>query len=104
MKKAFKLEVILTFIIKHSCTNDKSAIMDLAKFLYGNEYIMELTNEEMNYIKDHLLRIHPKLKDVKYSFCTIKSFQKWIVEQKVTFGEELEISPFGYSLVGAKAL
>lgn len=107
MQKDFSLESILSVTTGVTCTNNYDDIFELAYFVFDDETINYWALDKVSdYFRDHLLRIHPDLKDVKppkkkkmddndYKFI----LGAWLDNQKIMFGENLPVSRFGRKLV-----
>ena len=103
--KEFDLSVILSFTCGYVVTpgNNLEQIgkqLTLAWFLDENllfdSYIPPQGSTEK--MKQHILSLHPQLKDVKYEPNEGVSIDDWISKQKAIFGEKLPICIMGHTL------
>lgn len=102
MIRQFDLGVILTFITGRNLVDKFGKCHELAWFIYDDEFINDtglllLKNE----IKEHLLFIHPQLKEIKYNTTGFNgSAELWLEVKKLEYGESLPVSKIGYNLDG----
>ena len=102
MQENISLETILSIITGISCTDDFDKVFELAWFVYDDKLInsagLGIIKDEL---KEHLLNIHPELKDINYSKCALKNkiyLESWLKQQKEKFGETLPVSRLGEPL------
>lgn len=99
VQENFELETILTIMTGIKFTEDFQKVYDLAWFVYDDSFINEsgLRLLRQN-LMEHLLTIHPKLKEIE-SVPKLK-FKKnsWLLNQKIKFGISLPVSKIGAQL------
>jgi len=102
MQKEFSLEAILSITTGISCTADFDKVYELVWFVYNDSLINSLgLGIIKDELKEHLLNIHPELRDISYSKKSLKNksyLTNWLEKQKETFGEILPVSRLGESL------
>ena len=94
----FDLETILSVITGINCTDDFFKVYELYWYLFEDQSITYDGIVKLHDIaKNHILKIHPELKSVKYD--TSMDLKNWIKIQKVRFGEELTMCVVGERLI-----
>ncbi len=104
--KDFDLSVILSYTCGALVTPGDSEIEKIANQLplawYVNDWLMFDTyvppKDEPELIKQHILKLHPELSNVKYDYDTGLTPEEFVKQQKAIFGDKLPICPFGYTL------
>ena len=103
--REFDLSVILSFTCGYVVTpgtnlEQIAEQMTLAYFLDDNllfdTYIPQKNSTEK--MEQHILMLHPQLKDVKYNPSEGISKTDWVRKQKAIFGEKLPICIMGHKL------
>ena len=92
MERDFELNTILSIIIGEYCSDDIVKVYDLASFVYDKRITEahELT-ELLMPLKEHLLKIHPQLKDCTYNPRVEFSFDSWLRSQQYDYGKTLSV-------------
>ena len=104
--KNFDLAVILSYTCGELVTPGDTGIEKIANQLplawYVDDWLMFDTyippKNETELIKQHILKLHPELLNVKYDSNTGLTPEEFVKQQKAIFGDELPICPFGYTL------
>ena len=104
--KEFDLGVILSFTCGYVVAPGKTNIEKVAEQLtlvwfleeylrYDNNTVAPGTKER---IINHILKLYPELKNVKYNPELGIPKEEWLLEQKAIFGEKLPICSYNHSL------
>ena len=95
--KNFELGAILTMTTGYNCTDNFDKVWKLVWFVCDNNLInttgLFVVKDD---IKNHLLTIHPELKDIKYQ--KGRDITEFLVEQEEKFGSILPVTKLGVSL------
>ena len=97
--KDFELGAILSIITGYSCVDDFSKVFELVWFVCDDNMINTFgLGVVKNDIKNHLLAIHPELKNVKYRNSKGRNIHKFLSKQEEKFGSILPITQLGVKL------
>lgn len=107
MQEDFDLESVLTVVTGVNCTNDFEKVIDLFSFIFEDPLIsMDKIIFLKNTAKNHILKIHPELKNISFDKDIIFNngdkgiiFNKWINAQKVRFGDTVTVSVIGEPII-----
>ncbi len=95
--KDFKLGAILTMTTGFSCIDDFNKVWELVWYVCDDNMIGPMgicfVRDD---VREHLLTIHPELKDVKYR--KGMNINKFITEQEERFGKFLPVTKLGVKL------
>ena len=98
MQEDFDLETILSIITGINCTNDFFNVYELFWFIFEDPMIDSEKIVSLREIaKNHLLKIHPMLRRVKYDKNI--PIDEWIRRQKILFGNSLTVSIIGEPVI-----
>jgi len=100
--KNFDITTILTLITGYSLVDDFSKVFELVWFIY-NDNMINVTGLDVvkDSVKNHLLTIHPELKNIRYQKCL--DLSEFISEQTQKFGSILPVTRLGVKLPIEKA-
>ena len=101
MQKDFELETILSITTNINCTSNFSKVHELACFVFNDDFMTTIALEFCkDDLKEHILNIHPQLKNVTPPLIHYGIFlDNWLKQQKEEFGVFLPISEFNIPLV-----
>lgn len=104
MQKDFELETILSVTTGINCSNDFSKVHELACFVFNDNFMNTMALEFCkDDLKEHLLDIHPQLRNVTPPIIHYGIFlDSWLRQQKEKFGKFLPVSEFEKTLVEEK--
>lgn len=93
----FELGAILSIITDFKVIDDSDKMFELAWFvcndnLIGTIGLMHIQNK----LKEHLLTIHPELKEIKYKYG--ENVDEFILRQEEKFGHMLPVTRLGEKL------
>lgn len=95
--KNFELRAILTMITGYSCVDDFDKVWKLVWYVCDDNMIGPMgLGMVKDKVKNHLLRIHPELENVKYK--KGKDIHKFISQQEEKFGTILPVTRLGMKL------
>ena len=93
----FKLKSILTFTTGHFCDDDYIYFWNFVHFVCDDAPIGPYSLEKVvDKVKNHLLTIHPELKNVKYKEC--QDTREFVSQQEEKFGGFLPVTRLGEKL------
>ncbi len=94
----FDLETVLSILTGINCTDDFTSVYELYWYMFEDQTINDIGIIRLHDIaKNHILRIHPELKSVKYD--KTKDLNEWINDQKAKFGNEITMCIIGEHLI-----
>ena len=95
--KRFELGTILTITTGYNCVDNFDKVWHLVWFVCDDNMIgpigLGMVKDE---VKEHLLTIHPELKDIKYEKGS--NIHEFITEQEEKFGSVLPVTKLGMKL------
>lgn len=95
--KDFELGAILTMTTGYSCIDDFSKVFELVWFVCDDNMINTIgLGVVKDDVKNHLLTIHPELKNVRYK--KGEDIQEFLFEQEEKFGNILPVTKLGMKL------
>ena len=95
--KNFELGAILTMTTGYSCVDDFDKVWKLVWYVCDDNMIGPMgLGMVKDKVKNHLLRIHPELENVKYK--KGKDIYKFISQQEEKFGTILPVTKLGIEL------
>lgn len=94
--KDFELGTILTMILGTNCVDDFNKMWKLVWFVCDDTIGPIGLTFAKDTIKEHLLTIHPELKNITYK--PYKNLNEFLLEQEKKFGSVLPITKLGVKL------
>lgn len=92
--KKFGTDIILTIINDKVLTKNLEIAYDLAKYMTGRKEILKHElHQVLSECSPHLLKQHPKLKDINVDEVNEENWEEWYRSVVEVYGAELPVRP-----------